>query len=737
MTDELIAAYTDSLTYEAGAPLTLFASGPVGTVNVELVALAGQTVDNDVDAEPIPWVASGEYSIDEQVSCIGSFLVGSLTATGGSGELSLGAHIWMPRPDFDSDQTVGSIDDGSTELRLVVRDSRLVAELAVDGRVTAATTSTRVVDPHRWFFAAASLSADSGLSVYLWSEESKTLDSVTVAAGGNPPEAATVQFGASKTEAVEAVGGAVRGRGENFFNGKIQSPFVAATTLTSEIVDELVMLDEVVASPTLAFVGAWDLAAYAGQPAHSVRSLIGSLDATLVNLPSSGVTGRLWTGKEMSFVHDPVQWSAVHFHQEDLVDVGWRPLLQAPLPADLPSAVYGLRVSGANAVDTVPIVVVPGPGQPRRPVTVVLPTFTYLAYANEQLYEGLDHAAVSDKPLVLDDVDRLRQGRLEFGISMYDHHADSSGVMYSSASRPILNMRYDNRMWLSGSPRHFSAEMLLIEWLTKFDIQFDVITDLELHRCGVESLAGTKVVITGSHPEYHTAETLDAIGGFTADGGRLMYLGANGFYWVTGVVSESPLVVEIRRGHAGIRTWESYPGETVLTSTREQGGLWRYRGRTPNLIGGVGMAAQGWGSSEPYWRTEASRSGQFDWVFDGVDEEPIGDYGRVMGGAAGDELDRADYSLGTPTDAVVLASSRNHTKYYQRVVEEVAMNFPGYGGGDQDPEVHADMVCFTTPGGGKVFSVGSIAWSGSLLENDGRNGVSRITENVLREFMKE
>jgi N,N-dimethylformamidase len=105
-----------------------------------------------------------------------------------------------------------------------------------------------------------------------------------------------------------------------------------------------------------------------------------------------------------------------------------------------------------------------------------------------------------------------------------------------------------------------------------------------------------------------------------------------------------------------------------------------------------------------------------------------------MGGAAGDEIDRADVSLGTPADAVVLASSRGHTNFYQRVVEEVVMLFPEQTGGQQDPEVHADIVYFRTPAGGEVFSVGSIAWSGALLSNDCDNGISRITENVLQRF---
>jgi len=59
---------------------------------------------------------------------------------------------------------------------------------------------------------------------------------------------------------------------------------------------------------------------------------------------------------------------------------------------------------------------------------------------------------------------------------------------------------------------------------------------------------------------------------------------------------------------------------------------------------------------------------------------------------------------------------------------------PGQGG-TESPRVRADMVFLTTPGGGAVFSVGSINWLGSLGWNKYSNNVSRVTENVLRRFL--
>jgi N,N-dimethylformamidase len=73
---------------------------------------------------------------------------------------------------------------------------------------------------------------------------------------------------------------------------------------------------------------------------------------------------------------------------------------------------------------------------------------------------------------------------------------------------------------------------------------------------------------------------------------------------------------------------------------------------------------------------------------------------------------------------------------YPHVVEEVMFAFPGMDG-TQDPQVRADIVYFSTPNDGAVFSTSSISWCGSLSHDGYDNNVSRITTNVLRAFANE
>jgi hypothetical protein len=128
---------------------------------------------------------------------------------------------------------------------------------------------------------------------------------------------------------------------------------------------------------------------------------------------------------------------------------------------------------------------------------------------------------------------------------------------------------------------------------------------------------------------------------------------------------------------------------------------------------GLGFTAQGFDLSSYYRRLPASYDPRAAFIFEGVEDEIIGDFGLVGGGAAGLELDRADFALGTPPNLLVLASSENHTDLTLVVTEEVNVMTPDLSG-SQNELVRADVAFFDTPAGGAVFSVGSIAWCGAL-----------------------
>ncbi|MGW9129123.1 N,N-dimethylformamidase beta subunit family domain-containing protein, partial [Paenibacillus chitinolyticus] len=362
------------------------------------------------------------------------------------------------------------------------------------------------------------------------------------------------------------------------------------------------------------------------------------------------------------------------------------------------------------------------------------PTNTYLAYANERLFElGLE--PLMGHELKLSSQDRYLIDHPELGKSIYDTHSDGSGVHYSSRLRPIMNIRPHYRNWLNGAVRHLAADLYITGWLEKRADGYDVATDEDLHRDGLELLSCYKVLVTGTHPEYWTRSMMETLQEYLANGGRLMYLGANGFYWVTSIDPQQSHLIEVRRGNAGTRSWESPQGELYHSSTGASGGLWRHNGFVPQKLVGIGFTAQGWGPGSGYRRLPDSNSPVASFIFEGIGEnEVIGDFGLVMGGAVGDEIDRLDFELGTPLHTLWLATSIGVDNRYQLVHEDQLFTSPGQGG-EEHPLVRADMTYFDIKGGGAVFSVGSINWAGSMAWNEYNNNVARISDNVLNRFL--
>ncbi len=600
----------------------------------------------------------------------------------------------------------------------------------------------RALRGRHWYFVAATLDVPSR-QVLLRQQEcfGAGPDTTSCSVTGALPRQAALD---SDAPLLMAAGRACRldGRilGKQLYDGKLERPSLFRRVLGAEELEQL----RKGASPRQVgrqdLIAAWDFS----REMHTSRARdLGpnQLHAAGVNMPARAVTGHNWSGRETDFKRSPAEYGAIHFHGDDLEDAAWRTDFTLEVPPALRSGIYAARLRGAGLEDHIPFFVRPGKGaQPAR-AALLVPTLTYLAYANERMdySPGLAALMASPRPLNRDPRDLYLVDHPELSASLYDHHRDGSGFIYASRLRPIANLRPKYLKWRQGGPRHLAGDLYLVDWLGAKGLDCDVITDEDLHRQGLELLRDYRVLLTGTHPEYTTAAMLSALEQYLGQGGRLMYLGGNGFYWVTSISEEKPHVMEVRRGHAGSRTWESAPGEVHHSTTGEMGGLWRHRGKAPNKLVGVGLSCMGWSTQSPgYARTSASGDPRAAFIFEGVgDQEIIGDFGLAMGGAAGDELDRLDFELGTPPHALLLASSSGHNHHYQQVIEDIPqLKSERLYGGSTHPPIRADMVYFETARGGAVFSVGSISWCGSLSHNNYDNNVSRITENVLREFLR-
>lgn len=496
-------------------------------------------------------------------------------------------------------------------------------------------------------------------------------------------------------------------RARHFFNGKIEAPAIAGA-------DGMIAAWDLSAS-----IPHSDVPATAGPPLH------------LVNFPTRAMTGSAWDASEMCWRHKPGHYGAIHFHEDDIYDFGWQTDFTLTVPQDMPSGVYVMHIEGDGGSDAIPFYICPPKGTRRADLCVLIPTFTYVIYGN--------HA----RP----DYDPAWQGRMrdwgayphnpaeypDYGLSTYNTHSDGSGICHASHRRPLFNFRPGFLTFgatACSGLRHFPADSHLISWLHAKGIGHDVITDHELHAEGAEVLAGYKAVTTTTHPEYHTAETLDALRDYRDAGGHLLYLGGNGFYWRIARHAENDSLLEIRRAEDGIRAWAAEPGEYYNAFDGTYGGLWRRSGRAPQALVGIGFAAQGEFHGAPYQRL--CFDPDFDWLFEGVTEDLFGGYGFSGNGAAGFELDHVDQRIGSPQNHVLLARSAGDNRAFMLVPEEQLTHLTNLTGGSEEEAKHADLIHFELPEGGSVLAAGSITFCGSLPWNDFDNDVSRLLENYLR-----
>jgi N,N-dimethylformamidase len=710
---ETLVGYASSWSVRAGGAIEFMVSAGTSSYQAEIIRVTGRGPQPDeqlppLSFEPVPAEIGGSYPGTVHQTVSGSFGTTDAIDPSESGSGTVYAWIFPTLPELGRWQAIVTWlgTDGQAALALgLTADGRPAvryrteASLLLDGELVAKVPAAT----QQWQFVAASVDPATGRLVLMHQPAGGPGWHTTVSA-----EPASVPLGSrGHVAALQPVPltADVTSVTDGSYNGKVDGPGALPRALDAD-----------------------GLGALAGQDNPPGR--LDPLD--LVNSPARPATGHNWTGQALDWRLRPDEYGAVWYHDDDLADAGWPPAFTWHVPADLRSGMYAVQLTAGEYEDVIPFYVRPPAGARTAPIAVLIPTFTYTIYSNFYSPRRSSPDGTADERASA----YLGQHR-ELGLSLYCTHRDGSGVCFVSSRRPMIDQRPWHRIVTRGNAgREVSGDLYLLDWLEHEGIAYDTITDHDLHAEGADLLRPYAGVVTGGHPEYTSEEMLDAIDTYVGDGGNLAYLGGNGFYWVTTVTEGSPHLLEVRRGRAGSRTWTGEPGEGHHSSG-EPGSHWVDRGRAPQKLFGVGFCAQGGGPAPGYDRTPDSADPQAAFIFDGIAaDEVIGDFGLKLGGAAGDELDRADFALGTPPGTLIVATTRGkHDDSYQRAVEEVE-EMTATAGGTHSEQVRSDMTYLERPAGGSVFSVGSIAWSTSLPHNDYDNNVAKVTGNVLAEFIR-
>ncbi len=743
-----VSGYAEKLAVKAGDTQRFMISGEgVERVRVQLVRLihgdenpAGPGfIEREIDA-----ACNGEVAVQHQFTQAGSFIevpdpARRINLAHG---FTVYAFIWPTTPTKGRQGiiTQWSETDGRGFALGIGSQGRLTLRLG-DGTAQAEVTHTCALVAKMWYFVAASFDpATHTVALYQTPVVNayNSLLSPIVPLRDRGQLRTRVSVTPSRCEKSLLFAG-FHARGshgdcvDGLYNGKIDRAGLQGRVLSTEELSALCAGGE---PPPDGRIARWDPTA--NYTDHGIDDTLvdtgpHGLHGQGFNRPVRAMTGYNWRGRDDCFRLAPQQYGGIYFNDDAIIDCRWQPSVTWQIPQDLPSGVYAARLRGTNVEDHLTFFV--RPFKPSAKVAMLMPTASYLAYANERfVLDAPGVEVVTGHTLVLHDVDYLLADHPEWGRSSYDHHNDGAGVCYTSYRRPVMGLRPKHRMASTGVPWQFAADMSIVYWLEQTGIAYDVITDEDLHYEGLAAIKPYKVILNGTHSEYYSEKMMDATEQYLAAGGRVMYLGANGYYWVVAFRDDEPWCMEIRKLDSGSRAWQAAPGEYYMATTGEKGGIWRNRGRPPQKLTGVGFTSEGMDECKPYRKLPDATAPEVAWVMEGVSNDVFGDTGLALHGAAGLELDRYDLAWGTPPNTYLLASSEGrHSDHYPHVGEEVMFNYPGLGG-TQDFQVRGDVTLFSTINGGAVFSTGSIAWGQALPVNA---DVARITLNVLQRFIRD
>jgi hypothetical protein len=289
------------------------------------------------------------------------------------------------------------------------------------------------------------------------------------------------------------------------------------------------------------------------------------------------------------------------------------------------------------------------------------------------------------------------------GQSKYDGAATGSFERPNPATTPIDD----------GGVNHLTrAELWVLNWLEDAGYPTDVFSDYDFHS-GITGFNDYKALILSTHPEYWTLEMLDNLEAYLAAGGNLLYLGGNGLFERC-VYNDSGTALTFWGGDSSLGRDRNYfrnanpprPERAILGVAFVYN---NYLTVSPPAPYKVEMA------DHPLLEGTSLANGDL-----------IGQAG-LNGAASGWEIDISDN--GTAADGVIVTAwannDRGNTPTNIQVIARGA-NQPVQG------PYTAHMTYYETASDGFVFSVGSLCFGGSLVQD---NKLQAIVKNALNKAL--
>ena len=477
-----LVGYNDRWSVQPGESVRFYVSAEVSCYRADLVRLIHgdeNPTGPGFKEKLVSHGIAGEYSGLVQAIHPGSYAV--VDPFPALSAFTVQAWVWPTRPEAGVQGILSrwSADTESGFGLFIGADGTIELWLGSPGQSTERVSSGRALRPREWTFIAASYDSENAtvtqdLLRYDPQQPTEMRRERSVSLADISGAEAPFLIGAGWLKADGS-----RRFGEHVFNGKIGTPRVFDRALAPAEIGALVT-EPADPALTASAIAAWD---FAQEPASTrvIDSSPQGHHGTTVNRPMRGVTGHNWRGEELHFGAAPHAYNAIYVHDDDVADASWEISHELTVPEDLQSGVYALRLSAEGAEDHVPFVVRPAIGRPGADIALILPTLSYMAYANESVDIGRYVAMAPHVDMSLQPEAYAYLGANSL-MSTYDVHSDGSGVCFSSLSRPVLNFRPKWRKRLIGAPHQFPADLHLLDWLEVKGFTVDVLTDHDLHR---------------------------------------------------------------------------------------------------------------------------------------------------------------------------------------------------------------------------------------------------------------
>jgi N,N-dimethylformamidase len=449
---------------------------------------------------------------------------------------------------------------------------------------------------------------------------------------------------------------------------------------------------------------------------------------------------------------DPTRGHGLRLASDDLYDCRWPESHAFRIPANARSGVYVGRVrfllDGRPADYDITFIVRRAAHRAPAPVLVLCATNSWLAYASTPFA----------KNVASDPVWPRRSAGLE------NSHPDApaySSYTYHRGGQPSYQVGL--RMpWPNASPNALydpadagfcqwtRLERRLHVWLEQAGYDYDVVSDLDLHR-DPGLLKAYKTVIVNGHSEYWSLPARDGLDDYLSGGGTAIVLSGNTMYLRVsydeeGTVMEQRKVLgpndEDSEEAAKVRPPAGPYGEQYHAQDWARGGQFRQAGRSCAEL--IGLESAGWAfaDGDDFGVYHATQPDHFLFTQPhtlGLTEDAT--FGHAPGGglprAIGHEWDLSVATLRRMTHALPAGERLPEAQQGIQVIAEGRRARPGCLDAYLDyfsnvtaslDGLSAEMIYWERPQGGRVFNAGAVGASWVL-------GVDPCFEGVLRNVL--